>query len=132
VSGFTRSRRRSAALVCTAAVALAAAAGGSSSSAATRAKPAPVTVAAGKVVFKSTCASCHVLANARSHGTLGPNLDKLKPDMKQVVRQVTNGGGGMPAFGGRLSKTKIQAVAKYVSSVAGKSTSAAPSPGGLP
>jgi mono/diheme cytochrome c family protein len=36
-----------------------------------------------------------------------------------VQRQVTNGGGGMPAFGGRLTKARIDAVAKYVASVAG-------------
>jgi cytochrome c6 len=131
VSGAISTRRRIAALACTAVAALAAAAG-STSSAATSATPAPVTVAAGKVVFKSTCAGCHVLANAKSHGTLGPNLDRLKPDLKEVVKQVTKGGGGMPAFGGRLSKTKIQAVAKYVSSVAGKGKPSPPSPGGLP
>jgi mono/diheme cytochrome c family protein len=32
---------------------------------------------------------------------------------------VADGGGGMPAFGGRLTKPQIAAVAKYVSSVAG-------------
>jgi mono/diheme cytochrome c family protein len=36
------------------------------------------------------------------------------------VRQVTNGGGGMPAFGGRLSANQIDAVATYVASSAGK------------
>jgi mono/diheme cytochrome c family protein len=39
--------------------------------------------------------------------------------MATVVHQVTNGGGGMPAFGSQLSKTQIQSVAKYVSSAAG-------------
>jgi mono/diheme cytochrome c family protein len=33
---------------------------------------------------------------------------------------VTNGGGAMPAFKGQLSPAQIDAVAKYVSSVAGK------------
>jgi mono/diheme cytochrome c family protein len=127
-------RRKIAVLGCTSALALAVVAGGgSASSAATAAKPkpTPVTVAAGRAVFKSSCVGCHTLADAKSHGTVGPNLDKLKPSMKLVVHQVTNGGGGMPAFGGRLSKTKIQAVAKYVSTVAGhgKNTTSA---GGLP
>ena len=40
--------------------------------------------------------------------------------MAAVVTQVTNGGGVMPAFGGKLSAAQIQAVAKYVSSSAGK------------
>jgi len=33
---------------------------------------------------------------------------------------VTNGGGGMPAFGSSLSKEEIASVAEYVSGVAGK------------
>ena len=70
-------------------------------------------------VFSSTCASCHTLAAAGSTGTVGPNLDQLKPSDAVVVKQVTNGGGGMPAFGSSLSKTQIQSVAKYVSTVAG-------------
>ena len=70
-------------------------------------------------VFESTCATCHTLAAAGSTGTVGPNLDQLKPSDALVVHQVTNGGGGMPAFGSTLSKTQIQSVAKYVSTVAG-------------
>ena len=71
-------------------------------------------------VFDSTCASCHTLAAAGSTGTVGPNLDQLKPSDSVVVKQVTNGGGGMPAFGSSLSKSQIQSVALFVSSVAGK------------
>jgi len=40
--------------------------------------------------------------------------------MAIVVRQVTNGGAVMPAFKGKLRAAQSQAVAKYVSSVAGK------------
>jgi mono/diheme cytochrome c family protein len=50
---------------------------------------------------------------------LGPDLDPLKPTVAVVRRQVTNDGGGMPAFGGRLSKAQIAAVADYVAGVAG-------------
>ena len=78
-------------------------------------------------VFESTCATCHTLAAAGSTGTVGPNLDQLKPSDALVVHQVTNGGGGMPAFGSTLSKTQIQSVAKYVSTVAGTKKS---KPGG--
>ncbi len=78
-----------------------------------------VSLKAGMKVFSSTCASCHTLAAAGSTGTVGPNLDQLKPSDAVVVKQVTNGGGGMPAFGTSLSKTQIQSVAKYVSTVAG-------------
>ncbi len=78
-----------------------------------------VSLKAGMKVFSSTCASCHTLAAAGSTGTVGPNLDQLKPSDAVVVKQVTNGGGGMPAFGSSLSKAQIEAVAKYVSTVAG-------------
>jgi len=74
----------------------------------------------GKTIFKSECASCHTLKDAGTTGTVGPNLDQLKPAEALVVHQVTNGGGVMPAFKGKLSPAQIQAVAKYVSSVAGK------------
>ena len=79
-----------------------------------------VSLKAGMSVFESTCAGCHTLAAAGSTGTVGPNLDQLKPSDALVIHQVTNGGGGMPAFGSSLSQTQIKAVALYVSSVAGK------------
>jgi mono/diheme cytochrome c family protein len=76
---------------------------------------------AGKQVFETAgCASCHTLKDAGSTGTVGPNLDSLKPSESVVAKQVTNGGGGMPAFKGQLSAAQITAVAKYVSSVAGQ------------
>jgi cbb3-type cytochrome c oxidase subunit III len=74
----------------------------------------------GEAIFKANCSSCHTLEAAGSTGTVGPNLDQLKPAMAVVVHQVTNGGGVMPAFKGKLSSAQIQAVAKYVSSSAGK------------
>jgi outer membrane protein assembly factor BamB len=91
-----------------------AAAGSSSGSA------SPVSVKAGMTVFDSTCATCHTLAAAGSTGTVGPNLDQLKPSDALVTHQVINGGGGMPAFGSSLSKSQIASVALFVSSVAGK------------
>jgi mono/diheme cytochrome c family protein len=89
-----------------------------------------VTAAAGKQVFKANCGGCHTLADAGTNGNVGPNLDDLEPDMATVVHQVTNGGGGMPAFGSQLSNTQIQTVAKYVSSVAGTRGSSSDSSGG--
>jgi mono/diheme cytochrome c family protein len=76
--------------------------------------------AAGKTVFTSNCSSCHTLADANAKGTIGPNLDDLKPDAATVAHQVENGGGAMPAFKGTLSATQIADVAAYVSSVAGQ------------
>jgi cbb3-type cytochrome c oxidase subunit III len=74
----------------------------------------------GKDIFAANCGSCHTLADAGTHGTVGPNLDQLKPAFARVQRQVINGGAVMPAFKGKLTPAQIKAVAKYVSSVAGK------------
>src|SRR6266480_6181481 len=63
----------------------------------------------GKALFSENCASCHTLAAADASGKVGPNLDEAKPPKPVVVKQVTNGGGGMPAFGGRLSTAQIEA-----------------------
>ncbi len=72
--------------------------------------------AAGKKVFASAgCAGCHTLKDAGATGTVGPDLDQLKPAEDVVAHQVTNGGGGMPPFKGQLSATQIQDVAAYVS-----------------
>ena len=81
---------------------------------------APQANAQGKQVFTQSCGSCHTLKDAATTGNVGPNLDDLKPDEATVQRQVTNGGGVMPAFKGQLSDAQIKAVAQYVSSVAGQ------------
>jgi cytochrome c6 len=83
--------------------------------------PSPAVLAAGKKVFTTAgCVSCHTLKDAAATGKVGPNLDQLKPSQARVVKQVTNGGKIMPPFKSTLSAAQIQAVATYVSSVAGK------------
>jgi len=72
----------------------------------------------GKDIFTANCGSCHTLKDAGTNGTVGPNLDQLKPAFAIVQHQVINGGGAMPAFKGTLTPAQITAVAKYVSSVA--------------
>ncbi|HEX6702328.1 MAG TPA: c-type cytochrome [Gaiellaceae bacterium] len=74
----------------------------------------------GKAIFSANCSSCHTLAAAGATGTVGPNLDQLKPPEQRVVKQVTKGGAIMPAFKGKLSDAQIKAVAKFVASSAGK------------
>jgi mono/diheme cytochrome c family protein len=74
----------------------------------------------GKSIFTTTCGACHTLSDAGTSGAVGPNLDAAKPSKDRVVDRVTNGQGGMPSFKGTLDAAQIQAVADYVSSVAGK------------
>ena len=75
--------------------------------------------AEGKSVFAANCASCHTLADADASGTVGPNLDDVKPNKDTVEAKVKAGGGAMPSFEGQLSAAEITAVAEYVSGAAG-------------
>jgi mono/diheme cytochrome c family protein len=69
----------------------------------------------GSAVFASGgCGGCHTLAAAQATGTVGPNLDTLKPNYRAVTAQVTNGGAAMPAFKSKLSAQQIADVAAYV------------------
>jgi cbb3-type cytochrome c oxidase subunit III len=74
----------------------------------------------GKSIFQSQCSSCHTLKAADATGTIGPNLDQLKPSFAIAKHQVEVGGGVMPAFKGKLTPQQIDAVAKFVSDNAGK------------
>jgi mono/diheme cytochrome c family protein len=70
---------------------------------------------AGKQVFESAgCKACHTLAAAGATGTVGPNLDQLKPPLGAVVTQVLNGGGVMPAFKNQLTAKQIADVSAFV------------------
>ena len=90
-------------------------AGGGSTTTTTAAAPD------GKQVFATAgCSGCHTLKDAGASGAVGPNLDQLKPSEARVAHQVEFGGAAMPAFKGRLTAAQIAAVARYVSSVAGK------------
>jgi uncharacterized membrane protein len=81
----------------------------------------PAQVKAGKAVFLSAgCGSCHTLADARGSGIIGPNLDAAKPSQELVTERVTNGMGAMPSFRSKLTPAQIQAIAAYVSTVAGR------------
>ena len=71
--------------------------------------------AAGEQVFASAgCGGCHTLSEAGSSGTVGPNLDGANLTFDEVVTQVQNGGGAMPAFSGTLSEQQIRDVAAFV------------------
>ena len=81
----------------------------------TTAAPAAGDPVAGKAVFASAgCGGCHTLKAASATGTIGPNLDDLKPELAIVVHQVEVGGGPMPAFKGQLSDKQISDVAAFV------------------
>ena len=63
---------------------------------------------------RENCSTCH---GATGHGgNGGPDLTTmpLAQSEEGAIQQVTNGGGGMPAFGGTLSEEEIENVAAYV------------------
>jgi mono/diheme cytochrome c family protein len=69
----------------------------------------------GKAIFASAgCSSCHTFKAAGSSGTVGPNLDQVSVEKARAVKQVTNGGGGMPPFKDQLTQAQIDAVATFV------------------
>ena len=70
--------------------------------------------AAGKPIFTESCGGCHVLEEAGTQGTIGPNLDEAKPDYQEALEQIRNGGGGMPAFKDQLSEEQIKDVTAFV------------------
>jgi quinohemoprotein ethanol dehydrogenase len=70
--------------------------------------------AAGASVFEENCSTCH---GATGHGgNGGPDLRTMPLAQSQAgaEKQVTNGGGGMPAFKGSLSEEEISDVAAFV------------------
>jgi mono/diheme cytochrome c family protein len=79
-----------------------------------------ITATEGKEIFSAAgCGSCHVLADAGTSGTIGPNLDQSQPTVELAIDRVTNGSGQMPSFGDRLNEAQIRAVARYVNEAAG-------------
>ena len=70
----------------------------------------------GKDVFlnKANCATCHILAEAKSAGQIGPNLDQIKPELARVLNAVSMGIGVMPAFEDILTDEEIKSVSYYV------------------
>jgi mono/diheme cytochrome c family protein len=75
-----------------------------------------------KVFADAGCGNCHTLSAVDAKGTTGPNLDDLKPEKEKVVRQVTNGGVGMPSFQDKLSAEEIDQVAEFVSNATRSAT----------
>ena len=73
---------------------------------------------AGAQVFSANCAACHIGGGNAVNPAKTLKKDDLvaygKDTAEAVVYQVTNGNGGMPAFGGRLTPEQIEDVAAYV------------------
>ena len=77
--------------------------------------------ARGRELFGETCASCHVLKAANAVGTIGPNLDQVKPDVALVRHAIefgrSSGRGEMP--GGLYSGVDVEEIAAFVAVATG-------------
>jgi cytochrome c6 len=75
----------------------------------------PAQVEAGMAVFENNCASCHTSEGVGSAaGRPLTDIALEEPDRTVHVDSVTNGRGGMPAFGAALSEDEIDSVVSYV------------------
>jgi cytochrome c6 len=71
--------------------------------------------AAGKNVYLGNgCGACHILKDAGTSGTIGPDLDASQPSPVLAADRIANGQGGMPAFKGTLPDKQIADVTAYI------------------
>lgn len=75
----------------------------------------------GKELFTQNCSSCHTLGAADANGTVGPNLDQLRPDVSTVQAAIKNGGTGSGAMPANIvTGRQAQQLADYVAAAAGQ------------
>lgn len=85
------------------------------------AEPATAPLAAGQVeqarqIFADwSCGTCHMFADAKGTGRIGPSLDGNTHLTHDFVKgRVTKGQGAMPAFGGQMTDEEIDLIASYI------------------
>ena len=66
------------------------------------------------VIQNKQCRNCHALQGRGGHR--GPELDNVATRMNndQLIRQVIQGGGNMPAYGKHLSPETVTAVVSFL------------------
>jgi len=78
----------------------------------------------GALIFQNKqCRTCHAIGG--EGGSRGPDLTTAgsRMDEPQLVRQVIQGGGNMPAYGKNLSREEVKALVSYLSSLNPKKNS---------
>ncbi len=74
----------------------------------------PAQVEAGMAIFEANCASCHS-SDGTGSAVGRPLIDvALEADRSVHITSVTEGKGGMPAFGSVLEADEIESVLSYV------------------
>jgi ubiquinol-cytochrome c reductase cytochrome b subunit len=72
------------------------------------------------VLQDKQCRNCHSLAD--EGGLRGPALDSIATRMTQdqIIRQVLQGGGNMPAYGNALNPSETKALVSFLATLRGK------------
>jgi ubiquinol-cytochrome c reductase cytochrome b subunit len=72
------------------------------------------------VLQDKQCRNCHSIGG--SGGLRGPALDSIATRMTedQIIRQVLQGGGNMPAYGNALSPSETTALVRFLTTLRGK------------
>lgn len=74
----------------------------------------------GRQLFITHCAACHTLSEAGTTGTVGPNLDQLKPSVDLVHQAIIIGGAGSGTMPKNLvAGDQITQIADYVAAATG-------------
>lgn len=78
----------------------------------------PVDAVLAEQNYKASCLSCH---GDQLQGGMGPALDKIgaTADKEDIYEQIVRGGGGMPAFEGRLSEDEIVNLTNWLAAMKG-------------
>jgi ubiquinol-cytochrome c reductase cytochrome b subunit len=83
----------------------------------------------GALLFQSKqCRNCHAVGGVGGHR--GPDLSAVgaRMDQPELVRQIIQGGGNMPAYGNNLSPTEVRALVSYLVSLRPPNTIPAQNP----
>jgi ubiquinol-cytochrome c reductase cytochrome b subunit len=77
------------------------------------------------VLQEKQCRNCHSIGGAG--GLRGPALDSIAARMTedQMIRQVLQGGGNMPAYGDALSPSETTALVRFLTTLRGNDLSPA-------
>ncbi|MCR2802760.1 c-type cytochrome [Paenibacillus soyae] len=72
-----------------------------------------VDAASMETIYKSNCMGCH---GSDYQGAMGPALSQVGSalDRERLYAKIAKGGGGMPAFEGRLSEDEIVGLANWL------------------
>jgi mono/diheme cytochrome c family protein len=68
----------------------------------------------GRVLFRKHCGTCHRLAAAKTHGTVGPNLNLERVAYADGIWVMNGGLSTMPGFKGTLKPVQMRDVAAFL------------------